>query len=148
MRSSYGLPPQSPLMESTNVCPYPVEPWKLITTTTKPGARTSAGFQREDQSSPNAPCGPPWMRKRSGILLLGVEAGGLSRKPFDLVALRAFEPEGFERGHVDMGEDGVTQVRELVHFWYRTLRQRFFGLSEEHRFQLFKTELPKIRVWR
>jgi hypothetical protein len=32
-RSSSGLPPQSPLIESVNAWPYPVEPWKSMKTT-------------------------------------------------------------------------------------------------------------------
>src|SRR6266705_1614187 len=87
MRSSNGAPPQSPLIDSTNFCPYPVEPWKLIMMTTYPLAAKSSGFQRKLQSSPQAPCGPPWMRNFTGYFLLRLLAsklGGLSRKPSTL----------------------------------------------------------------
>src|ERR1039458_9359005 len=56
-------------MASMNFCPYPVEPWKLIMMTTYPFAANSSGFQRKLQSSPQAPCGPPWMRNFTGYFL-------------------------------------------------------------------------------
>src|SRR6266566_9343659 len=93
MRSSNGAPPQSPLMASMNFCPYPVEPWKLIMMTTYPelcdavGAANSSAFQRYDQSSPQAPCGPPWMRNFTGYFLLASNFGGLTRKPWTLSPL-------------------------------------------------------------
>src|SRR5260370_27912100 len=67
-----------------NFCPYPVEPWKLIMMTTYPLAAKSSGFQRYDQSSPHAPCGPPWMRNFTGYFLVGSKFGGLTRKPWTL----------------------------------------------------------------
>src|SRR5579862_3886928 len=73
-----------------NFCPYPVEPWKLIMMTTYPdgcdevGDANSSGFQRYDQSSPQAPCGPPWMRNFTGYFLLASKFGGLTRKPSTL----------------------------------------------------------------
>src|SRR4051812_45672695 len=74
-------------MASMNFWPYPVEPWKLIMMTTYPlgvdevGDANSSGFQRNDQSSPQAPWGPPWMRNFTGYFLLGSNFGGLTRKP-------------------------------------------------------------------
>src|ERR1700694_1762121 len=76
-------------MASINFCPYPVEPWKLIMMTTYPLAAKSSGFQRYDQSSPQAPCGPPWMRNFTGYFLLASKFGGLTRKPS---TLSLFEP--------------------------------------------------------
>src|ERR1700738_3193566 len=67
-----------------NFCPYPVEPWKLIMMTTYPLAAKSSEFQRYDQSSPHAPCGPPWMRNFTGYFLLASKFGGLTRKPSTL----------------------------------------------------------------
>src|SRR5437667_8554605 len=99
MRSSNGAPPQSPLIDSTNFCPYPVEPWKLIMTTTYPLAAKSSGFQRYDQSSPHAPCGPPWMRNFTGYFLLGSKLGGLTRKPW---TLSLFEPGNQKDSSGDM----------------------------------------------
>src|SRR6267378_1513464 len=71
-------------MASMNFCPYPVEPWKLIMMTTYPLAAKSSGFQRYDQSSPQAPCGPPWMRNFTGYFLVASKFGGLTRKPSTL----------------------------------------------------------------
>src|SRR6266446_10741388 len=71
-------------MASMNFCPYPVEPWKLIMMTTYPLAAKSSGFQRKLQSSPQAPCGPPWMRNFTGYLVLAWKFGGLTRKPCTL----------------------------------------------------------------
>src|SRR5260370_8134106 len=44
-------------------------------------AANSSGFQPELQSSPQAPCGPPWMRNFTGYFLLASKFGGLTRKP-------------------------------------------------------------------
>src|SRR5579872_1288230 len=77
-------------MASMNFCPYPVEPWKLIMITTYPdgcdevGDANSSGFQRYDQSSPQAPCGPPWMRNFTGYFFEASKFGGLTRKPSTL----------------------------------------------------------------
>src|SRR5579864_2529106 len=77
-------------MASMNFCPYPVEPWKLIMMTTYPdgcegvGDANSSGFQRKLQSSPQAPCGPPWMRNFTGYLSEASKFGGLTRKPWTL----------------------------------------------------------------
>src|SRR5579863_3486593 len=77
-------------MASMNFCPYPVEPWKLIMTTTYPllvdevGAANSSGFHRKLQSSPQAPCGPPWMRNFTGYFFEASKFGGLTRKPSTL----------------------------------------------------------------
>src|SRR5690349_8727138 len=77
-------------MASINFCPYPVEPWKLIIMTTYPlgadavGAANSSGFQRNDQSSPQAPCGPPWIRNFTGYFFEASKFGGLTRKPSTL----------------------------------------------------------------
>src|SRR5208282_1603015 len=87
IRSSNGAPPQSPLMASMNFCPYPVEPWKLIMMTTYPLAAKSSGFQRYDQSSPQAPSGPPWRRNFTGYFLEASRFGGLTRKPSTLSPL-------------------------------------------------------------
>src|SRR6266567_537220 len=80
-------------MASINFCPYPVEPWKLIMMTTCPllvdevGDANSSGFQRYDQSSPHAPCGPPWIRNLTGYFLEASKFGGLTRKPWTLSPL-------------------------------------------------------------
>src|ERR1019366_3908134 len=71
-------------MASMNFCPYPVEPWKLIMMTTYPFAANSSGFQRKLQSSPQAPCGPPWMRNFTGYFLPASKFGGLTREPSTL----------------------------------------------------------------
>src|SRR2546423_6780166 len=68
-------------MASVNFCPEPVEPWKLIMMTTYPFAANSSGFQRYDQSSPHAPCGPPWMRNFTGYFFEASKFGGLTRVP-------------------------------------------------------------------
>src|SRR6202021_2859737 len=81
-----------------NLCPYACEPWKLIMMTTYPllvvefddpevGEANSSGFQRKLQSSPQAPCGPPWMRNFTGYFLLASKFGGLTRKPSTLSPL-------------------------------------------------------------
>src|SRR5580704_9863065 len=51
------------------------------------GAAKSSAFQRKDQSSPQAPCGPPWMRNFTGYFLLASKLGGLTRKPWTLSPL-------------------------------------------------------------
>src|SRR5215471_10168007 len=77
-------------MASMNFWPYPVEPWKLIMMTTNPlgveevGDANSSGFQRKDQSSPQAPCGPPWIRNFTGYFLLASKFGGLTSMPSTL----------------------------------------------------------------
>src|SRR6202167_5847393 len=48
------------------------------------GAAKSSAFQRKLQSSPQAPCGPPWMRNFTGYFLLASKFGGLTRKPSTL----------------------------------------------------------------
>src|SRR5215472_15490855 len=53
-------------------------------TTTKPLAANSSGFQRYDQSSPQAPSGPPWMRNFTGYFLEASKLGGLTRNPSTL----------------------------------------------------------------
>src|SRR5215472_6418760 len=52
------------------------------------GDAKSWGFQRYDQSSPQAPCGPPWIRYFSGYVLLLSKLGGRMMKPctFSLAA--------------------------------------------------------------
>ena len=82
------LPPQSPEISSTNFWPKPVEPRGFGATTTQPCAAQSVGFQRADQPSSHAPCGPPWMRKTTGILLRGVERRGLHEPVLDARAAR------------------------------------------------------------
>src|ERR1019366_3543221 len=52
--------------------------------TTYPLAAKSSGFQGYDQSSPQAPCGPPWMRNFTGYFFEGSKFGGLTRKPSTL----------------------------------------------------------------
>src|SRR5688572_10535011 len=71
------LPPQSCVISSTNFCPKPVDPRGFGATTTQPWAAQSAGFQRDDQPSPHAPCGPPWMRNTTAYLRNGLNPGGL-----------------------------------------------------------------------
>src|ERR1700761_5940889 len=90
IRSSNGRPPQSPDTSSRNFCPYPVDPRGLIITTTYPFAANSSGFQRYDHASPQAPCGPPWMRNLTGYFLEGSKFGGLMRNPWTFVS---FAPE-------------------------------------------------------
>src|ERR1700733_8338331 len=53
--------------------------------TTYPLAAKSSGFQRYDQSSPQAPSGPPWIRNFTGYFLLASKFGGLTRKPWTLL---------------------------------------------------------------
>ena len=94
-------------MASMNFCPYPVEPWKLIMMTTYPlasevGAANSSGFQRI------APVVSPGALRSAvdeelhGIFLRGVEVRRLDEEAFDLVAVRAGEPEGFTRRTCDL----------------------------------------------
>ena len=45
-----------------------------------------------------------------GIFLVGVEVGRLDEEALDFVAVGAGEPEGFEGGHGDLGEDGVVDM--------------------------------------
>src|SRR5690349_20756586 len=77
-------------MASMNYCPYPVEPWKLIMMTTYPlgvdavGDANSSGFQRYDQSSPQAPCGPPSIKNFTGYFFEASKFGGMTRKPWTL----------------------------------------------------------------
>src|SRR5580765_4723279 len=52
--------------------------------TTYPLAAKSSGFQRYDQSSPQAPWGPPWIRNFTGYFLLESKFGGLTTKPWTL----------------------------------------------------------------
>src|SRR3982750_3708126 len=78
IRSVIGLSPQSPLISSMNFCPYPVEPRGLIMTTTYPFAANSCAFQRYDHESPQAPCGPPWIKNFTGYFLLASKFGGLT----------------------------------------------------------------------
>src|SRR3954466_6934296 len=76
-RSAIALPPQSPEISSTNFWPKPVEPRGLGAATTQPCAAHSEGFQRADQASSHAPCGPPWMRNTTGYFFDGLKPGGL-----------------------------------------------------------------------
>src|ERR1700722_7985592 len=48
------------------------------------GDANSSGFQRKLQSSPQAPCGPPWMRNFTGYFFVASKLGGLTRKPCTL----------------------------------------------------------------
>src|SRR5580704_8964029 len=52
--------------------------------TTYPLAANSSGFQRYDQSSPQAPSGPPWMRYFRGYFLAASNPGGRMMKPCTL----------------------------------------------------------------
>src|SRR5271170_1300906 len=104
-------------MASMNRCPYPVEPWKLIMTTTYPLAAKSSGFQRKLQSSPQAPCGPPWTRNFKGYFLPASKFGGLTRNPSTLSLLAP-------RNQNDSGGDMATWDRTAV------LRSATFSLSE------------------
>src|SRR3954451_1415487 len=76
-RSSITLPAQSCVISSTNFWPNPVEPRGLGAATTQPCAAHSDGFQREDQASPQSPCGPPWMRNTTGYFFDASKFGGL-----------------------------------------------------------------------
>src|SRR5512140_764264 len=78
VRSVMTFPPQSPEISSTNFWPEPVEPRGFGRTTTQPCAAQSAGFQRADQPSSHAPCGPPWMRKTTGYFLAASNIGGFT----------------------------------------------------------------------
>src|SRR6267154_4523430 len=53
--------------------------------TTYPLAAKSRAFQRYDHESPQAPCGPPWMRNFTGYFLLASKLGGRMMKPWTLV---------------------------------------------------------------
>src|SRR4051794_4084099 len=68
-------------MSSMNACPYPVEPRGLIITITYPLAANSSGFHRYDHESPQAPCGPPWMRNFTGYFFAASKSGGFTMKP-------------------------------------------------------------------
>src|SRR5580692_6182304 len=48
------------------------------------GDANSSGFQRKLQSSPQAPCGPPWMRNFTGYFLEASKFGGFTSKPSTL----------------------------------------------------------------
>ena len=81
--------------------------------TTYPLAANSSGFHRYDQSSPQAPSRAAVDEELHGILLRGIEVRRLDEEALDFVAVSAGEPEGLERGHGDLREDGVVQVGEL-----------------------------------
>src|SRR4051794_38416005 len=68
-------------MSSMNCCPYPVEPRGLIITTTYPSDANMFGFHRNDQSSPHAPCGPPWIRNFTGYFFAASNFGGFTMNP-------------------------------------------------------------------
>src|SRR3954454_19712262 len=68
-------------MSSMNCCPYPVEPRGLIITTTYPSDANMFGFHRNDQSSPHAPCGPPWIRNFTGYFFAASKFGGFTMNP-------------------------------------------------------------------
>jgi len=56
-----------------------------------------------------------------GILFAGIEVGGLDEEALDFVAVRAGEPEGFEGGHGDLGENGVIEMGQLFSLWKHTV---------------------------
>src|SRR5215213_6502575 len=78
LMSVIALPAQSAVISSTNFWPKPVEPRGLGAATTQPCAAHNDGFQRVDQASSHAPCGPPWMRNTTGYFLDGSKFGGRS----------------------------------------------------------------------
>src|ERR1035437_6536123 len=77
-RSTMTLPAQSPEISSTNFWPKPVEPRGFGRATTHPCAAQKDGFQRADQPSSHAPCGPPWMRNTIGYFFAGSNIGGFT----------------------------------------------------------------------
>src|SRR5215472_5095450 len=86
-------------MASMNFWPYPVEPWKLIMMTTYPwlpgvGTAKSSGFHLKDQSSPQAPCGPPWIRNFTGYFFEGSKFGGLTKVASTLSLLAPVNQKG------------------------------------------------------
>src|SRR5262245_55588759 len=76
-RSTMTFPPQSPEISSTNFWPKPVDPRGFGATMTHPCAAHSDGFQREDQASSQAPCGPPWIRNTTGYFFAASKSGGV-----------------------------------------------------------------------
>ena len=48
-----------------------------------------------------------------GVFLGGVEGRGLDEEALDFGAVGGGEPEGFELGQVELGEEGVVEVGEL-----------------------------------
>src|SRR5687768_837820 len=75
--SPMTLPPQSFEISSTNFWPKPVDPRGFGAATTQPWAAHSEGFQRVDQASSHAPCGPPWIRNTTGYFREASKWGGL-----------------------------------------------------------------------
>ena len=73
-------------IRSTIAWPKPVDPLGFGAATTQPCAAHSDGFQRVDQASPHAPCGPPWIRNTTGYFLDGSKFGGLISQVLDLAA--------------------------------------------------------------
>src|SRR3954467_1525683 len=85
-------------MSSMKAWPYAVEPRGLIITTTYPLAAKSCGFQRYDHESPQAPCGPPWMRNFTGYFLVASKSGGLTMKPWTFFPPRPANQNGSSHG--------------------------------------------------
>src|SRR5205823_6298806 len=92
------------------------------------------------------PLRPTVNEKLHGIFLAWIKVWRLDEKPFDPVALRAREPEGFKGGHGNLGEDGVVEVSKVACLCCRTLRRRFVGLSEEHSPDFFKAKYARPRL--
>ncbi len=103
------------------------------------GAAKSSGFQRiAPVVSPGA-LRPAVDQKLHGIFLAGVEVGRLDQEAFDFVVVSAGEPEGFERGHGDLGQNGVVEMGQLAGVRQPTFRQWLFGFSEKRRLEIVKT---------
>ena len=86
------LPAQSCEISSTNFWPNPVEPRGFGAATTQPCAAHSAGFHRVDHASPQAPCGPPWIRNTTGYFFDGIERRRLHQPVLDRRAAGTREP--------------------------------------------------------
>src|SRR5579862_6268700 len=86
------------------------------------GDANSSGFQRYDQSSPQAPCGPPWMRNFTGYFFEASKFGGLIRKPS---ILSPFAPVNQKDSSGDMSICEITASLRCVS--WRGLAIAFLG---------------------
>src|SRR5207237_8641507 len=79
------------------------------------------------------PLRPAVNEELHGIFLRGVKVRRLDHKALNFVVVSAGEPEGFELGHGDLGEDRVVAVSQLSWLGHRTRRQRLFGIFHQCR---------------
>lgn len=91
MMSSNGRAAHSPWMRLAKSCPHDVEPWKLTTTITYPGAANICAFQRALELVGADPVRTAVNDVHERVLLCGVELDGQHHEHLHLFALRARE---------------------------------------------------------